>query len=152
MNIRPSLLATRSIAAEFTQRIYFPVVVTFFITAVLLLAVSIFLVTISTWWVILLVLLSVGIVLVTAALGIAGFIIKRLAPARSKSQKQLTKSLVDKLLRVAEVSGTPKFILLFRVIKDVLVPSDHAYVVGLSNDTMSLKRDFVALKDSFLSE
>lgn len=151
MDIRPSLLATRSIAAEFAQRIYLSVVVTFSVTAVVLLAVSIFLVTISTWWVILLSLLSIGIVVATASLGIAGLIIKRLAPAQSKSQQQLTKSLVDKLLRVAEVSGTPKFILLFRVIKDVLAPSDRAYVVGLSNDTMSLKRDFVALKDSFLS-
>jgi len=151
MNLKPSLLAIRSIAAEFAGRLYFPVVIIFSIAAVVLLALIIWLVTINAWWTILLVLLSFAIIVVAALLVVGFVIIKRVAPAQSKPQKQKTKDLVDKLLRVAEVTGTPKFILLFNVIKDVVAPSEKGYIASVANDTVSLKRDFVALKDSFIS-
>jgi len=147
--IKPSLLAIRSIAAEFAHRLYVPVVIIFAAAAVVLLALSIWLVTMNAWWTILLVVLSFVIVLAIALLVIGLIVIKKVAPAQSKTQKQQTKSLVDKLLRVAEVTGTPKFILLFNVIKDVVKPSEQGYIASISSDTVSLKRDFISLKDSF---
>ena len=149
MNIKPSLSAIRSIAAEFALRLYFPVAIIFTALAVVLLALSIWLVTVNAWWTILLVLLSLLIIVVIAALVIGLVVIKRVAPAQSRNQKQQTKNLVDKLLRVAEVTGTPKFILLFNVIKDVVKPSEQGYIASISSDTISLKRDFITLKDSF---
>jgi membrane protein implicated in regulation of membrane protease activity len=149
MNLKPALLAIRSIAAEFAGRLYFPVVIIFLIIAVILLALSIWLITINPWWTILLVLLFVAIFVITALLIVGYVIIKRVAPTQSKPQKQQTKELVDKLLRVAEVTGTPKFILLFNVIKDVVAPSEKGYIASISSDTVTLKRDFITLKDSF---
>jgi len=149
MNLKPSLSAIRSIAAEFAARLYFPVVIIFVVVAIVLLALSIWLVTINAWWTIALVLLSLLIIVVTAALVVGFIVIKRVAPTQSKNQKQQTKNLVDKLLRVAEVTGTPKFILLFNVIKDVVKPSEQGYIASISSDTVTLKRDFITLKDSF---
>jgi hypothetical protein len=149
MDIKPSLSTIRSIAAEFALRLYLPVAILFIVLAALLLALSIWLVTMNAWWTIALVLLSLLIIIVTAVLVVGLIIIKRVAPKQTNNQKQQTKSLVDKLLRVAEVTGTPKFILLFNVIKDVVSPSEKGYIASISNDTVTLKRDFISLKDSF---
>jgi len=149
MNLKPSLSAIRSIAAEFALRLYFPVAIIFVSLAVVVLALCIWLVTINAWWAILLVVLLFIVVLVSALLVVGLVVIKRVAPSQSKSQKKQTKSLVDKLLRVAEVTGTPKFILLFNVIKDVVRPSERGYIASISSDTVTLKHDFIALKDSF---
>jgi len=149
MNLKPALLAIRSIAAEFARRLYFPVVIIFSIIAAALLGLSIWLITISPWWTILLVLVFIAILVVSALLLIGYVIIKRVAPTQSKPQKQQTKELVEKLLRLAEVTGTPKFILLFFVIKDVVKPSENGYIASISSDTVALKGDFISLKDSF---
>jgi len=151
MKLQPSLSAVRSIAAEFAQRLYLPVVIIFAVVAVVLLGLSAWLVTINAWWTILLVLLAVATIVVSVLLIAGWVIIKKVAPLQSKPQRQQTKALVDKLLRLAEVTGTPKFILLFNVIKDVVAPSEKGYIASISSDTISLKRDFVTLRDSFNS-
>ena len=151
MNITPSFLAIRSIGAEFAHRLYVPVVFVVATAAVVLLAVSIWLVTINEWWLILLVLIFGLVLFVTAVLVVALAILKKVTPLQSKAQKKQTKSFVDKLLRVAEVTSTPKFILFFQVMKDVVRPSHEGFISSVSNDTTSLKRDFIALKDSFNS-
>jgi len=149
--MKPSLSAIRSIGAEFAHRLYIPVVITVAITAVVLLALSIWLVTINEWWLILLVFIFGLTIFATAALVLMLAIIAKVSPLQSKAQKKQTKSFVDKLLRVAEVTSTPKFILFFQVMKDVVRPSQDGFISSVSNDTTSLKRDFLALKDSFSS-
>jgi len=149
--MKPSLSAIRSIGAEFAHRLYIPVVITVAITAVVLLALSIWLVTINEWWLILLVFIFGLTIFATAVLVVMLAIIAKVSPLQSKAQKKQTKSFVDKLLRVAEVTSTPKFILFFQVMTDVVRPSQDGFISSVSNDTTSLKRDFLALKDSFSS-
>jgi len=149
MEIQPSLLAIRSIGAEFAHRLYLPVVVISAATAVVLLALSIWLVTINEWWLILLILIFGLTIFATTVLAVALVIIKKFTPLQSKNQRKQTKSFVDKLVRVAEVTSTPKFILLFQVIKDIVKPSSDGFIGSLSYGTVSLKSDFVALKNSF---
>jgi len=151
MNIQPSFLAIRSIGAEFVHRLYLPVVIIVAIVAVILLALSIWLVTVSEWWLILLILVCGLILFATVLLAVTLVIIRKVAPKQNKIQKKQTKAFVEKLLRVAEVTSTPKFILLFQVMKDIVKPSQSGFISSVSNDTVSLKRDFLALKDSFNS-
>lgn len=149
MDIKPSFLAIRSIASEFARRLYVPVAVSAAIVAALVLALAIWLVTINEWWLILLILVCGMTFFAFVALGVALIVIKKVTPQQSKIQKKQTKAFVDKLLRVAEVTSTPKIFLLFQVMKDVVRPSREGFISSVSNDTGSLKRDFVALKDSF---
>jgi len=149
MDIKPSFLAIRSIASEFARRLYAPVAVSSAIVAALVLALAIWLVTINEWWLILLILVCGMTFFAFVALGVALIVIKKVTPQQSKIQKKQTKAFVDKLLRVAEVTSTPKFILLFQVMKDIVKPSHEGFISSVSNDTVSLKRDFIALKDSF---
>lgn len=149
MDIKPSLLAIRSIAAEFARRLFAPAAVSAAIVAMLLLALSIWLVTVNEWWVFLLIIVVGAIFHISSALTVAFVVIKKVTPPQSKSQKKQTKAFVDKLFRVAEVTSVPKYFLLFRVMQDVVKPSSSGFISSISNDTVSLKRDFVALKDSF---
>lgn len=151
MDIRPSVSAIRSIGAAFAHRLYVPVAIITAVTAAIFIAISLWLVTLNEWWLILLILvcgltLFAGILL---AVGLA--VINGVAPAQSKAQKMQTKLFVDKLLRVAEVTSTPKAILLFQAMKDIIRPSSTGFIGSISTDTKSLKRDYIALQDSFRS-
>jgi hypothetical protein len=149
MNLKPSFQAVRSIGVTFASRLYKPVVIVYCIVAAILLGLSIWLATIDPLWLILLVFV-VFILFIVGGLLVAGlFIIKRVAPVQTKAQKLQSKQLADKLMRLAEVTGTPKIVLLFNVVKDVVAPSDKGYIISLSNDTTSIKRDFIALRNSF---
>ena len=149
MDLKPSFLAIRSIAAEFARRLYVPAVVSVAIVALLAIALAVWLVTINEWWLILLITVCGMTFFAFMALAVAFVVIKKVTPLQSKIQKKQTKAFVDKLLRVAEVTSTPKIFLLFQVMKDVVRPSREGFISSVSNDTGSLKRDFVALKDSF---
>ena len=149
MNVQPSISAVRSIGVEFARRFYMPVVITVAIVAAVLLALSIWLVTLNEWWLILLILVCGLIVFATVLVTGLVLIIKKITPSQSRAQKSQTKAFVDKLMRVAEVTATPKFILLFQVLKDIVKPSKAGFISSVSNDTTSLKKDFLELKDSF---
>jgi hypothetical protein len=149
MDLKPSFLAIRSIAAEFARRLYVPAAVSVAIVALLAIALAVWLVTINEWWLILLITVCGMTFFAFMALAVAFVVIKKVTPLQSKIQKKQTKAFVDKLLRVAEVTSTPKIFLLFQVMKDVVRPSREGFISSVSNDTGSLKRDFVALKDSF---
>ena len=147
--MKPSLLASRSVAAEFANRLYLPIFIITLIGAVVLLGISIYLVTLSAWWVILLVFVSVAILLAAGGLTVAWVFIKIVTPLRSKQQKQQTKQFVDKLQRVAEVATTPKFVLFFQVMRDVVNPRQDGYIISATTEVSSLKNDFTELKNSF---
>lgn len=147
--MKPSVLAIRSLSAEFAARLFLPVLIIIAACVVVLLGISIWLSTISLWWLILVFIVSIGTVVAIAALTFSWLVIKILAPYQTKQQKKQAKALVDKIQNVAEVTVTPKTVLLFRVIKDLLVPSQSGFISSVSTDSMSLTKDFSALRDSF---
>ena len=145
--MNPLFQTTRSLAAEFAKRLYVPIAVTVGVVLVALLALSIWLTTLSDWWWILAI---IGLtLLVTGAIVVAGIIINFASPTQTKTQKRQAKALVDKMQHLAEVTATPKFVLFFQVVRDVVAPSQSGFIASLSDDTASLRRDFNELKDSF---
>lgn len=149
--MQPTILAIRSIASEFFYRLYIPVLITFAIIFAVLFILTIWLITISGWWWILFAVIFLWFVIVAILFTISGLIIKQLTPLRTKEQKQQTKAMVDKMQRAAEVTSTPKFIILFRIVKDSLRPSERGYLSSLADETLSLRKDFSELKQSFAS-
>lgn len=145
----PFIQAVRSLGTEFALRLYIPILAIVLISVAGLLGVSIWLATISLWWIILVVLVSIVSVAAIVILVAAWVAIKLLTPIQTKAQRKMAKSLVDKIQGVAEVTATPKFILMFRVMKDVVVPSNRGFIGSISQDTLSLSYDFAELRDSF---
>lgn len=105
----------------------------------------------SAWWWLLgvmpTVLFSVALALWIAVRIGAG----RLAPKMDKKQKNAAKKVVDQVGRVAEQIGTPKFVLIFQVVKDVLFPprSGQTLIGELTSIPGQLHRDFEALRKLF---
>lgn len=147
--MQPIILTIRSIASEFFYRLYFPVLITFAIIFAILFTLTIWLITISGWWWILFAVVFLWFIIAVVLFVAAGLIIKQLTPFRTKEQKQQTKAIVDKMQRAAEVTSTPKFIILFRIVQDSLRPNERGYLSSLADETMSLRKDFADLKRSF---
>lgn len=147
--MKPSLLAIRSIGADFGNRLFYPVVIIFIVVASLAVGLVAWLTSINEWWL----LLAIPIViLVSAGIGVlvvTRLVIRTITPDRSSKQKLASKQIVDKLFNLSEAAQTPKFILLFRVVRDVAAPRENGFIGTLSHDTTSLSGDFKKLRDSF---
>lgn len=149
MKVGAFILATRAISAEFAQRIFLPVIAIAGGALVLLIGVSVWLVTMSEWWWFLLgPVLFITLVFIFASV-IAGIIIRSLDPGQSKEQRQHVRRFVDALQYAADTAQTPKFILLFRLMLDMLSPSKKGIVSELTQHAGSLKKDLQAIITSF---
>ncbi len=147
--MKPTLQASRSIAAEFATRLYLPILIITAIVATVLLAVSIYLVTLSAWWIFLLVIVSIATLFAAGALTVSWVFIRFVAPLQTKQQKKLTKAFVDKFQRVSEIIATPKLVLFFQMMRDVINPRQDGFVISANGDASSLKNDFITLRNSF---
>lgn len=149
MRLSPLFLAIRAISAEFAQRIFTPTIYVVGGALLVSIGISIWLVTISAWWWFLLAPLIFLGVLFIFAVTIAGFIIRLLQPRQTKTQRREVRSFVDALQSTSEAIQTPKFILLFRLIKDILFPTEKGLVQELSGNASTLKNGLKTLVASF---
>ena len=147
--MKPSILAIRSIGAEFANRVYLPVAVIALVILAGLFGLTFWLTTLSDWWWLLFALLTIVGSVVIGVLGVVKLIIRSVTPAQSKAQKKQAKAFVDKLQRLSEVAGTPKFVLLFQIVRDIAAPRENGLIASISNDTTSLKREFTELSNTF---
>lgn len=147
--MKPSILAIRSIGAEYANRIYLIVAILFGIAAVSTLGIGVWLTTLSNWWWILVILLIIVQSVALGVLVIVKLVIRNVRPYQTRAQKAQTKKLVDKLERLSETAQTPKFILLFRIVRDIAAPRDNGFIGHISHETKSLKNDFIELANSF---
>ena len=145
----PLILTVRAVSTEFAQRLYAPVVWIAGGIAFVLIAVLSWAVTVSAWWWLLLGPVVVATLIAATAAIIAGLVIKLVRPKQTKVQRSKVKSFVDNLQQSSETIRTPKFILLFRLVKDSVFPSEKNLVRELSSNASSLKADLQEIIDSF---
>ena len=150
--MKQSFLVLRAVATELAKRIYVPVAITLSVVAVLLVLLVVWLVTISTWWLLLAVPVLILVIVGAAFLVLAGTIISTVAPDMTTTQRSEVKSFVDSIQELSEITQTPKFILLFRVIKDAVSPRKTAYIVSVIAGASGLKRQYQNLASSFSEE
>ena len=139
MKITPLFLAVRAVSAEFARRIYVPVVYGVGISLLVLIALAVWLVTMSGWWWLLLApLILLTLIFITAAI-LVRFALAFLRPQQTSAQKSTVRGFVDSLQKTAETIQTPKFVILFRLVKDLLVPGKGSYIDELSGTASSLR-------------
>jgi hypothetical protein len=149
LKVRPSLLAIRAVGAEYANRIYLIIAIIFVASALFSLGFSIWLTTLSSWWWILVIFLIIALSIALGVLVIVKLVIRAVKPHLTRSQRIQTKEFVDKLERLSETAQTSKFVLLFRIVRDIAAPRDHGFIASISNDTSSLRSDFTALTQTF---
>lgn len=147
----PLVLAIRAIATEFAQRVYKVVLIIAAAIIIVLVGLSVWLVNVSAWWWILVVILIAWILLGIIVLTVAGVIINATKPMQTKTQKKLVKTFVDKLQSVSDVLQTPRFMLLFRLVKTSLNPQRYNVIESLTEHTVGLQRDLDEIIRSFRS-
>ena len=149
MSFSATAKAVRAISVEFGRRLYVPVFITGTIILALVLALVIWLVTISSWWWLLLIPVIIVIIVFFVLSAIAAFILRVLRPAQTKAQTGEIRQFVDMLQEVAETVQTPKPFLLFRLAKDTLFPRGDGLVKQMTSHATSLTPKFKAIVASF---
>lgn len=145
-NVRNNVLAIRAVAAEFANRIYVPVLITLIIVAFILVVVSIWLVNVNAWWWILAVLIYIAIIVAGIMLVVVRAIISAVNPRQTKTQQSAVKAFVDKLQDLSDITQTPKFILLFRILHDAISSKKKGtFIEATIQNTTSLKSDYANL-------
>ena len=147
--MNPTIKALRSIGSEFAQRIYVPIFITVEIIAVVLIALNIWLVTISPWWWILFAFFIFGTLIATTILIAIGLLIKTVRPLQDKTQSKQVSSFVDKIQSLADIAGTPKIVILFRITKDLVTKKEDSYTRRISSETLSMQHDLRDIISSF---
>lgn len=105
----------------------------------------------SPWW-LLLGIIPTTLFCVGLAIWIGVFVTAgRLAPDMNREQRKATKQVVKQVGAVAERIGTPKFILLFKIVRDVVFPprTGQTLIGELADTPGQLHRDFEALRKLF---
>lgn len=143
--MKPTTLTIRAIGAEFGRRTLYPVAVVSLVIAIVLLGVTIWLMTLNAWWGLLLFALVSTLCVAVAIFTVFFLIIRSVAPTQNVAQKAAVKVFVSKLQLLADTAATPKFILLFRIIKDVAAPRADGYIGTLTTATKAIKSDYVEL-------
>lgn len=147
--MKPSVLAVRSIASEFAFRIYWPVLIILAVIAAVLVGLMVWLIVMSTWWLLLAIPVFIIILAGAVALFVGFVVLKVIAPDQTKQQKKLVKGFVDRIQRLSEITQTPKFILLFRAIRDAISPGRGGLIESVISDTASLTKDYKEIVAAF---
>lgn len=149
MNTNEHVSASRAVGAEFLRRKLRSITTLASGAAIVLSGLSIWLVTISAWWWILLVIVVAWAVLGIILLAVAWLSTRLLRPDMTTVQKKAVSNFVDKIERVSETLQTAPFMIFFKVLRDMIFPSQQPYIRQLANDSTSLHTDYIALTKLF---
>ena len=144
--------AVRAVTAEYAKQILWPLLFigigayAFVMALVIWIAVAV-----SPWWMLL---GTLPTILFCVALAIwigVRVTASRLSPDMNKEQKAATKKVVKRVGAVAEQIGTPRFILIFRIVRDVVFPpkSKQSLISELAETPGQLHREFEELRKLF---
>lgn len=115
----PFVLTLRAVGSQLAMRLYVPAVITASVVLALLVFGALWLTTLSEWWWLLFIPITVLFTIVLAVAIIIFMLIRYVRPTQTQVQKRAVGQFVDKLQGVTDVIGTPKFIILFRVIRSL---------------------------------
>lgn len=145
------VLTLRAIGSALAMRLFIPIVAIVGVWFVLFYSLAFWLTTLSDWWWLLLIPLTSLLCIALAAGFVVLSLIRYVRPAQTKAQKQAVGRFIGRVQGVAEVAGTPKFLILFRVIRSIASPSKDTYLSELVKNK-ELASDFRALQRSFDGE
>ncbi len=143
-----TFLAVRAIGAEFARQLWVSSFIISGITGAILVALLLWLTSLSAWWWLLALPIGVGLSVAVALLIVFHLLINYVRPVLSSQQKKEVKSFVGRLQFVSEFTSTPKFIILFRVIRSIAAPKSDTYLQDIF-ETKNLQKDFRSITQSF---
>lgn len=147
-----TVLAVRAITAVYGRQLLWPAIIVWLAAFAVVFGLSWWLATAFhvLWWLLALMLTPLFIVGI-GVWSLCFVIISRLHPPLSKDQRALTKEIVSHVTTIAGELGTPKFIILARIVKDVMFGNTlkGSYIGSMANESVETKRKFNELRQSF---
>jgi hypothetical protein len=147
MNARIRL--TRAIGNEFLVRKLKSIVLLYAAISIVVVGIAIWLTTVSIWWWFLAAPVLGAALLGVIVLVVASWLLRLVAPQLTVKQNEAVIGFVDKLERVAENLQTPMFIIVFRVVRDVVRPREQTFIQTVAQDSTTLHTDFAKLQKLF---
>lgn len=146
MKLPPTLLATRAITVELMWREYIKALGIVAIIIVVSYILSIWFLS-ANWWFLSLVgaFLLLGTVVLTITVVVLVVAIGFLRPSQTSEQAMAVRSFVDTLQDISGSVQTSKFIMLFRLLKDMVVPGSITLVERFALQTGTLRAKFDAI-------
>lgn len=147
-----NILAVRALSAQFALNLLWPV---FWIGCgvyIVVFGISWWLASaINGWWWLLAAVATFWAGLALVLWLVAFMLVRAVRPQLSARQKRLTNSLLARIADIPEQASTPKFLLLWRVVRDLYrkTPFSETYIGGLVQQPGALKREFEELKGGF---
>lgn len=147
-----TVLAVRAITAVYGRQLLWPALIVWLAAYAIIVGISWWLATAfdTLWW--LFAILLAPLFLVGIGIWSLCFvIISRLHPKLTKEQRTLTKDIVASITSLASELGTPKFIILARIVKDVMFGNTlrGSYIGGVASESSEVKHKFDELRKSF---
>ena len=145
-------MAVRAVTAEYASQLLKPVLWIGTGVYVLIIGIIIWAGTASSPWWLLFTIMPTALFVIGLAIWVGIWVMaKRLAPEMNKPQRVATKKVVKQVSTVAEQLGTPRFILIFRLVKDVIFPrtTKQTFISELAETPGQLHRSFQELRKLF---
>lgn len=147
-----TILAARAVTSEYAKRwLWLPLALGISIYVVLLGLIGWIAYVASPWWWLLAMIPTLLFLIVLTLWIIARIIAVRIAPIMNKTQRKAARAFVDKIDKATEHLGTPKFVVLYRIIKDVVIrpTSGKTYIGEISQEPGEMRRAFDHLRSLF---
>lgn len=147
-----TILAVRAITSEYAKQLLWPVLFIGLAVYAGVIGLIWWITTMaSDWWWLLAIVPTCFVIIGLGVWLIARTLILRLAPTMNAKQKSATKQFVKRLNNVTEQLGTPKFIIIYRLVKDALMrpASGKTYIGEIAQEPGDMKRAFEELRGLF---
>lgn len=146
-----TILAVRAVTATFGRRLLWPTLIVWVAVYLITFGLSWWLAAVlhPLWWLFVLMLTPL-FVAGLALWGISYGLLARIHPKLDRTQQRLTKEIVDHVSHIAEEMGTPRFIILGRIVRDVVFGTSvrGSYIGELTAEPGEAKRKFDELRKS----
>lgn len=149
IDMRTTFLTIRAVGAEYANRLYTPLIVITMLIILLIIALGVWLTTLDKlWWLIFIPITIVASVVVAISI-IMKLIINYVRPILTSQQQAQVKKFVSSLEEISEIVQTPRLLIFFKIIRDIVAPSKSEFIKSISVSTKSLKDDFISIEQSF---
>ena len=148
IDVKASILAVRAIGSQFGLQIWNQVALIMALVAVISGGLLVWLISMSGWWWVLAVMFGIVFSVAITLMVVFRLLLNYVNPAQTSEQKQIVKAFAEKVQFVQEFVGTPKIIILFRVIRSVAAPSSEKYLENIF-ESRKLKKDFEGVIEAF---
>lgn len=147
-----TILAVRAVTSEYARQFLWPILAAIIgVYGIIMGLIGWAAYAWTAWWWLIAIGPTILFIVAVLAWVFVYLLAKRWSPVLNKRQKKATKKFVAHIGKVAEHLATPRFVIIMRVIKDVLTrpTSSRTFIGEIAQEPGEMRRDFDDLRSLF---